>query len=690
MSVNRSSTSPVPVRLTVATGQDRDAVQAAIRLGNLARSTLGQMPFAGYEDAAGKGTLLLAHAGDQVLGYALYGLARRRVRLSHLCVDPGWRRHGIARLLIEEISRLHADHLGISARCRHSYNLGDMWISLGFTQRGERPGRGKDSAPLIDWWRDHGHPNLLSADSDGVLVRAAIDTNILRDLTEAGRTNADESHALLADHLVGLLEIVRTAALDTEIDRMDGGLRSQCTRRAQLLPSVRSDPATRAEIVEELRQHTRPLDPADPRDAQDLLDLRHVADAIAADLNVLITNDQRLTSTYGTVAVQHGLRIMRPADVVIHIDELARAESYRPASLLDTGYLTRLIGSGEADAVQALRNQQTGERPRDLNKTMVDLALAGAQRVGVHQPSGEMVAAFATTGTPSALRVPLLRVTNQPLGDTLARQLLFRLRQAARDAGQPVIQLADQHLSPRARLAALNDGFHEADGILYGYVIAAVGPAYEVELAAASAARVAGLPEPVPLRSGMPAVAAAELERIWWPAKILDSQLPSYLVPIQQGFSADLLGVPAGILPRHDALGISREHVYYRRPGGAKPQAPARLLWYMSEGGSTVTHPAAVIACSQLDAVVTAPPDELHDRFQHLGVWSKATVDQAARDGYAQALRFTNTEIFPNPVRRGRFRQLARENGCSGNPPQSPVRISPALFAALYQEGRTR
>ena len=71
---------------------------------------------------------------------------------------------------------------------------------------GERPVRGKDNAPLIDWWRDHGHPNLLSADSDGVLVRAAIDTNILRDLTEAGRTNADESNALLADHLVGLLE----------------------------------------------------------------------------------------------------------------------------------------------------------------------------------------------------------------------------------------------------------------------------------------------------------------------------------------------------------------------------------------------------------------------------------------------------------------------------------------------------
>lgn len=669
--------------------QERDAVQAAIRLGNIARPTLGQMPFAAYDDAASKGTLLLAYSGDQVIGYAHYALARWRVRLNHLCVDPDWRRNGVARLLIDEISTRHADHLGISARCRHSYNLGEMWISLGFTRRGERPGRGRDNAPLIDWWRDHGHPNLLSADADDVLVRAAIDTNILRDLTETNRTNADESNALLADHLVGLLEIVRTAALDMELDRMDVGLRSRCTLRAQLLPSVRSDPATRAQIIDELQQQTRRLDLNNPLDTQDLLDLRHVADAIAAGLNVLITNDQALTRIYGAVALQHGLRIMRPADVVIHIDELARAESYRPASLLDTGYVERLIGSGQGDAIQPLRNKYTGERPRDVSKTMVDLALTGAHRVGVYRPSGDIVAAFATTSTANVLQVPLLRVLNQPLGDTLARQLLFQLRQSARDAGQPVIQLTDLHISPQARLAAIADGFYEADGVLYGYALATLGPADEVERAAASAARVAGLPEPVPLRSGMPAVAAAELERIWWPAKILDSDLPSYLVPIQQAFSADLLGVPPGILPRHDTLGISREHVYYRRPGGAKLQAPARLIWYMSEGGSTVAQPAAVIACSQLDAVITAPPDELHDRFQHLGVWSKATVHQAARDGLAQALRFTNTEIFPRPVLRGRFRQLARENGCSGNPPQSPARISPALFAALYQEGRT-
>src|SRR6266516_3143452 len=99
----------------------------------------------------------------------------------------------------------------------------------------------------------------------------------------------------------------------------------------------------------------------------------------------------------------------------------------------------------------------------------------------------------------------------------------------------------------------------------------------------------------------MPAVAAAELERIWWPAKIIDSGLPTYLIPIQQAFSVDLLGVPHSFL-RHDALGLAREHVYYRSPKGLRMQAPARLLWYISGSGPGVAYQPGVVACSQLDS----------------------------------------------------------------------------------------
>src|SRR5205814_8086933 len=126
-------------------------------------------------------------------------------------------------------------------------------------------------------------------------------------------------------------------------------------------------------------------------------------------------------------------------------------------------------------------------------------------------------------------------------------------------------------------------------------------PRPQVEHPVAAAARQAGVPEPAPLRSDMPAVAAAELERIWWPAKITDSRLPTYMIPIQQAFSVDLLGVPHAFL-RDDALGLAREHVYYRSPKGLRIQAPARLLWYISGSGAGVAYQPGVVACSQLDS----------------------------------------------------------------------------------------
>ena len=67
-----------------------------------------------------------------------------------------------------------------------------------------------------------------------------------------------------------------------------------------------------------------------------------------------------------------------------------------------------------------------------------------------------------------------------------------------------------------------------------------------------------------------------------WPVKIVDSDLPSYLVPIKHAWSSDLFGVPQTMTPRPNMLGLSREHVYYRSPIPRTP-APARLVWYVTD-----------------------------------------------------------------------------------------------------------
>ena len=126
---------------------DAAAVRSAVEIGN-ASQHLGHLPFAVYEDAAHKGCLLLARDGEKIIGYALYGLTRRHVRLTHLCIRSDYRGQGIARQLVERIVDERAGYLGIRASCRHNYGLGKMWASLGFA----RSASDLAEAAMVTFW----------------------------------------------------------------------------------------------------------------------------------------------------------------------------------------------------------------------------------------------------------------------------------------------------------------------------------------------------------------------------------------------------------------------------------------------------------------------------------------------------------------------------------------------------------
>ncbi len=679
---------PAPdVEVVSARPHDDELVDAAIALGNAARATLGHLPFAAYRAAADKGTLLIALVNKKVVGYALFGRAKGRVRLTHLCVDPAARGNGVARLLVRQISRSNSDYLGIRALCRRDYGLGPMWINLGFRQRGERRGRGRDAEPLTEWWLDHGHVDLYATDAESVLVKAAIDMNILRNWIEPGRPRHLESIALLEDHLSDRLQLFRTQALDAEIDAITGPLRRECLDRVQPLGSAPRDAAKYTEVHDLLQVDANRIVVGYPRTHQDQLDLQHVAAAISGGLNVFVTLDAELVRALGPEATRHGMSILHPADVIVRIDELARAEAYRPAELENTRYTQRLLRTGEDHLVQSLANVAGGERPRTILTAAREIAIAGGERVAIFGPNAELAACYGLREHKSVLNIETLRVTDAYIGETLIRQVLFDIRRTARARGVQVLSINGNHLQPKVRAAAVHDGFREHEGRLVAFVLDAVGDASVIAQAATEAARTAGLEPPSWVASRMLAIPAAEVEHNWWPAKLIDSELQTYLVPIRQAFSSSLIGVPEALLQRDDALGLNREHVYYRSPGNRRLQAPARVLWYMSTGGKSIAQGAAVIACSHLDAVHVDAPEALHDRFRHLGVWRLADVASAARRGQAQALQFTATEIFTRHVSLRRMRELASALAESGEPPQSPRAISSDLFAAIYREG---
>lgn len=666
------------VIVEVAKPDDARTMSEVFAMGKAGRRFLGPMPNQAFIEYATKNGVIVARAGPSIVGYAMFAITDRYVRLIHLFVSEDWRGKGVGRLLVDWITTHHADRPGIRVRSALAQGRAAVWAGLGFERHNERPGRSKAGEPLATWWRDHGHPTLFAPQLDQILVRASIDINVLRDIAEPGRTNRDESLALVTDQMSEFLAIVRTPALDVEIDRLSDEVRKVCMTSADGFASVVANEdrkrQARTAIDAALRaagSTTRQVSPED---------VRYVSEAIGAELDVFVTRDAQLMRALTATAGALGLRILRPEEVVVRIDELVRSAAYRPLSLQQTEFTVQLVPAGHSDRLEALAHPEAGESLAVVQRRIRRLTAAGHERFVVTDSSNVVVAGYACRESEGVLEVPFLRVANGPLGHTLARQLLRRLRDHALSSGLTAIRLMDSHTSKAIPAATEEDGYAWDLGTATALVIDAIGTAEEIEHAATRAARAAGVPARPPLRRPISSAVAAELERAWWPAKILDGGLTTWLVPIQPRYSSELLNVPEGLLRRSSSLGLSREHVYYRSPGAARPVAPARVLWYLSKSSIA---PAGIVAASHLSLVLHGEPEDLFSRFEHLGVWTLDQVKAVARNGLVQALRFSDTEVFAEPVYYHEVVSIV------GSAPQSPRRVDPKSYLDIYR-GRGR
>ncbi|MEO3843206.1 GNAT family N-acetyltransferase [Streptomyces sp. B22F1] len=669
---------------------DGALLTAVISLGNRNRKTLGFLPRAAFHQAAETGTLLAATEGTRLVGYALYGLPADRVRLAHLCVENEYRGQGVNQLLVNAISSRHADRLGILLKCRKDYGLEKMWTRLGFEPRTEVDGRGGTREPLVVWWRSHGHPDLFTGLEPTALVTAAMDCNVFADLHSSyQRTGSDETKALSAEWLTGLLELVVLPQLVDEIHAID----HVAERRTQLnalslywrpvLEEADHDQWVRALIEaawEDLGLHL-------PRADNDLGDLAYVVQARAAGVRYLVTRDAGLLELSPVTEKICGVRILRPADSVVAIDELRRAQVYQPGSVLGTSLNTTAVPAGQEQEQLVFLNKPGGEKQNAFKARLRDFAARPDQwnRQQIVDGNGRLLATYCHGIRGDELHVPLLRVDEQhPLGATLARQLLFLLRQRCRTAGVEILLLTDPHPQRTLRAAAQEDAFQQTGTGLTALVLDRIADTAAIDAHAAALAPRLGLDLPR-LQAPLPAAAASAIEHAWWPVKIADAELPTFLVPIRPKWAYELFGIPAGILSRDDRLGLSREHVYYRSPRSRGETAPARILWYAS---SDKTHSlSAVIGCSRLDQCVSDSGDQLYRQFKHLGVYRRSDIMESCdAHGQAMALRFSDTSLFPNAVTYRRLVQLGARYGQRINV-QSVLKISPDLFHSLYEEG---
>lgn len=669
---------PPKIRL-VALEPGDERISQVLALWRAHRRWLGFLPNQGFTDRAAKGTLIAAVAGSAVVGYVLYDLPGDRVKLIHLCVSDRHRGQGVARQLVDEVSARHPDRRGIELKCRRDYPANSAWPELGFVARQEAPGRSEAGHPLTHWYRDHGHPDLFTyaPGSDPTEPLAvALDHNVVIDLVKLRNEGAQSLH-LEDAWLTEYITLCITDEVDQEIAKCDDPaereqMRAGITRFRRLTAPFNAHGASWADFETVIEDAAPKADPADHR---------HLARAVAGGAAFFVTRDGALNDAASRILEAVGIQVMRPEELITHIDQLRAEERYQPSALHATSIEVGPAAGHESEFVAALLNYGEGERKAALESTLRE-ALADPtdhDAIVVRSERGGLLGGVVRRRDSSGIDVRVMRVRGADRTSySVARQLAYLQREHAAKTGRALVRVTDQHLPQPARYAMAEEGYRWNDGEWTCNVVTGVRCLEDVDLTG--------------LDTGVSNVAiAGALEHDRWPLKVVGAGVPTFVVPIRPHWAEQLFDshLASGTLFGRDAgLGLSREHVYYRRPrnsGGVSP--PARLLWYVS-GRSSGQPEGSIRAVSSLAEVVVDRPLTVYQRFERLGVYDRAQVMDSADDrGLVMAMRFIDTELFEKPIGLTRLRELSQAIGGNFTAPMSPRMIDERLFVQVYNEG---
>jgi len=667
---------PVIPLSIVEVAQGGTEIESVLALWRSNRRWLGFLPTQGFTDRIAKGTLIAAVRESTVVGYVLYDLPRDRIKVVHLCVADDQRGAGVARALIDEVSDRHRERQGIELACRRDYPASDAWPHLGFVARQERMGRSDAGLPLTLWFRDHGHPDLFTfipgSDLDDRLA-VALDQNVVIDLVTA-RAQAQESAHLEDDWLTEHIVLCITDEVDQEIHKCeDATLREQMRSGLHRFRRL----STPVDVEGGWEELVPGIEAAAPQ--ADGADHRHLARAMAGGASTFVTRDRALNEAKERILAATSVQVMRPEELIAHVDRLRSQERYEPTALHATALSIGAAAGSEVEFVRRLLNYAEGERKAhlegELRRALADPVTYEA--LEVTDGAGNVIGGVVRTRAGDVVDVQVIRVGGSDrMSYAAARQLAHLQRQEAADTGRTRVVVRDSHLSAPVRYALGLEGYLQSSDSWISEVRRGIHDIVDLDAAAD--------------RTGNSVEVVAALERTHWPMKVTGGGLPTYLVPIRPGWAEQLFDstLAAGTLfGRELSLGLSREHVYYRRPRNSNGiAAPARILWYVS-GQSAGQVEGSIRAVSQLAEVVVGRPLTVHQRFARLGVYNSDQVrDTADAGGLVMALRFTDTELFVTPIGLSDIRRISQAQGEAFFAPLSPRRIEEPMFVRLYEE----
>jgi predicted GNAT family acetyltransferase len=689
-------------------------LETVIKLWRANSQTLGNFPKGAFEDHAARRQIFVAlDSKDCCVGYLLYRCSQDWFTITHLCIDPSCRGKGVAKQLVDRLKQITKSSRGIKLKCRRDYNLQGMWSSFGFIATCDVEAKAKNKK-LTVWVLEHNPLPLLSTMIKQQLeskLCVMIAPDIFLDLymdENNGNINSDEENILLADWVQSELDLCINDEIFNQINRIDN-IRERESQNyfAQSFTCLPCDVQKLDDNLNILQKITKKNNFVIDEDK-----LRYIARSTASESHVFLSRDKQFVDLADIIYENFKLSVIQPEELINWLDELRDKPDYQPVRFSGTHLEQIQVKRGQEDFLSNFFHNYKFKE----NKTAFQQKL---RRYLTEHDKFECILVRDSNNVPLALivygkqknqelEIPIIRVGNHNLSYTLARHILFKSILKSARKQRYFTRITDQYPEETVIEAIQEDVFVKVNNGWLKANLSVTQNCLELSNNLTNLANELGeeynfikeIAKNLNKESiVLDAQLSVDIERFLFPAKITDSELNTFIIPIQPRWASYLfdehLGKQMLALPEFGSkpeLAFNREAVYYRAIQNSRGlNAPCRILWYVSETqsegkGKGFQDVGYIGACSYVDEVVIGKSKELYRRFQRLGVYNESNVESIRKDknGDIMAIRFSGTELFNNPIY---FQELKQALNKDNLLLISPYEINNESFIKLYNLG---
>lgn len=678
-------------------------LKEVVALGKKNAKTLGMFPEGAFIDHAKKRCIIAAVEKEQLLGYILFRITQSKgiVTIAHLCVDSECRNKGIANKLLDAV-KIKYQHLfrGIALSCRKDYiEASAFYQKNGFKAAKEVRSRSKEEKYLVKWFYDFGNQDLFSSIhvSDSKF-NVLLDANILIKLRDIKEDEINEIQALNADWLEDEVEFFYAQEMLNEINRDSNRERAKATR--QFIDKYKSaifNPEERNGIYGELEKFLC------GKSANDISDKNQLSECIASGIDCFITTDNNILGASDKVYNLYSVKVLTPSEFILHIDQLKNKNNYNSVRLCGANYETKSIESSDINQLAGLFiSKELDEKKHELsdkiNRVIGNFKNSYIRIVKDSQT--DYIGFVAGTFTNEVFLITVLRTKKNKIANILFYQLLTDIMNHASENGLNKIIINDKYLTDSQINIIKSFEFEKTElgfskilinGIIETSQLITHETIISNDISISSLIeKIESLDEDEDKR-----LLKFRLERKYWPLKLKDLDIPTYIIPIKSYWASQLFDfhqADQSLFGAKAELVWHRENIYYRNVMPVSEKHPARILWYVSsEKKVTTGRDKGIVACSYLDEVTIATAKNLYQRFKNFGIYEwKHIYDLAEQNSEKEikAIKFSDTEVFKNKIDLNKITQILNENGRKKNTFTSPLEVSKEIFNKIYEIGK--